>query len=181
MSKKIVLVIISIVFSLLIVAVGFYFPLSRGDNFDIRKFNGAVVSVDGDVVIMKGFYDSSTGVISQDVLSKERDFSFKVNETTRFEKLDIKWPTWEEVRAAPGGHLPFKISELPQSRVAGSLEDINNLNTLNPGVVYMEVDFSESIYNTKNPVASFVFYKTTNMSPSGPPTPDLTISPQVTP
>lgn len=170
MSKKTILVIASIAISVLIIAVGFYIIPFKGEKFDVSKFNGDVVSVEGKIITLNGVFGGSSGIIPQDLLSNERDFSFQVNETTRFEELEIDWPTWEEVRAAPGGHLPFKVSDLPQSRKERTFSSFNDTHLLNPGMVYVEADFSDSIYNSKNPVASFIFYRTMNMPPSSPPT-----------
>lgn len=166
--SKMRLVIVSITISLLIIVVGFYILPFKSEEFDIRKFNGDIVNVEGEIITLNGVFDGPIGIIPQDLLLSERNFSFRVDETTRFEELEIGWPTWEEVRAAPGGHLPFKVSDLPQSRKERTLNDFNNTHLLNPGTVYVEADFMASIHNSKKPVASFIFYRTMNMPPSGP-------------
>lgn len=164
------LVVASIAISLLIIAVGFYIIPFNGEKFDIRKFNGDVVSVEGETVTLNGVFDGPSGTIPQDLLSDERDFSFQVDGATKFEEIKIGWPSWEQVAAAPGGHFKFNVSELSSNRVAGSLENLKNLSLSNPGTVYVEADFQASIYGSKNSVASFILYKLMTMPGSGPPT-----------
>ncbi|OGN03192.1 MAG: hypothetical protein A2655_03785 [Candidatus Yanofskybacteria bacterium RIFCSPHIGHO2_01_FULL_43_42] len=165
MSKK-TSVIVSIIVLLLIVAMGFYAIPFKGERVDIRKFAGSVTGIEGEVITLRGIFTGLPGTIPEEI-SSERDFSFRTDETTRFEKVDIGWPTWEEVAAAPNGYLEFSVEDLVQTQGEGTLDDLKNLFLSNPGAVYVEADFRASIHNSKNPVASAILYKLINM-PSPP-------------
>lgn len=164
------LVIISITLSLLIIAVGFYILPFRGEEFDIRKFNGDVVSVEGETVTLNGVFDGPAGTIPQDLLLNERDFSFKIDDSTQFTKADIGWPSWDKVDAA-GGSLVFNIASLSYTEGPGSLGDLRSLGEFNPGVVYVEAEFQSSIYRATTPVASRVLYKLMSMPAPTPSVP----------
>ncbi len=170
MSKR-TIVLVGLIFLFVVGAGSYYiFYVRTGTpEFDIRKFKGNIISIEGDIITLKGVFDGSVGTIPQDLLL-ERNFSFKVDDTTRFEELVIGWPTWDEVRSA-GGTLKFSVEDLPQNRETKSWDSFKNTVSLNPGAVYVEVDFTTSIFNSKNPTALLVFYRTMNMPPSGPPIP----------
>jgi len=159
--SKIVLVIASIALSLLIIAVGFYVIPFKGDKIDIRKFSGNIIGIDGETITLKGVFLESLGTIPEN-LSSQRDFSFRVNSTTRFEKLETILPTYEEIVTA-GGRMTYNLEDRPQIKGEGSLDDLKNSFSLTENGasavnISVEVDFSSSIYKSKNPVASFVFY-----------------------
>lgn len=126
------------------------------------KFIGNVVAVEGDTITLHGVF-SGPGTVPEDLLSA-RDFSFRVDETTRFEKTEIRWPTWEEI-AAQGTSSSFDIQDLPRTEGEGNLDDFKNSFSLNPETIYVEVDFSSSIYNSENPTASSVFYQVSVIPP----------------
>ena len=155
---------------LAIIGAYYLFNYFSQPTVDIRKFTGNVASIDGEVIKLHGIFVGPPAMIPKDI-SSSRDFSFRTDETTQFEKVDIGWPTWEEVQAAPGGHLTFKVEELTHIRGEGSLDDLKNLSLSNPGAVYVEANFRASIYNSKNPAASSVLYRLLTMPLPSRPTP----------
>ncbi|MDP3954077.1 MAG: hypothetical protein Q8Q06_01505 [bacterium] len=157
MSKR-VLSFLLITLVLLIVAVSYYFFIfSRKPQVDINKFSGYVVSIKNTEITLHGAF-SGPGIIPEDLMFVQ-NFSFKTDKDTQFKKADIRWPTWEEL-ATQGTSGSFKIQDLPRTVGDGSFDDLTSLFSLNASAsIYMEVDFSSSIYKSKNPIASSVFYQ----------------------
>lgn len=149
--------------ALVLVLVVGYFTYQRfsGPKYDIRKISGSVIGVEGNAVTVKGVYDFE-GTLPEK-LSGERDIILRVDSSTVFKSVKIFMPTKEELIAsgkakveADGRYFAkYSPDELPRTEAAGSLEDITNL--LKEGV-RVKVEFLESIYNSRNPTASGVFY-----------------------
>ena len=136
---------------------------SKSDTtIDIRKFSGGIESVDGDIITMQGIYDGPIGTTPEN-LSINQSFSFKVDLETSFDRLEIILPTWESLTGTGSTSGTFYFRDLPQTEGEGSLEDIKE--SLSKGSISAEVDFPSSIYNTKNPVASSIFYTILVQSP----------------
>ncbi|OGN07899.1 MAG: hypothetical protein A2750_00385 [Candidatus Yanofskybacteria bacterium RIFCSPHIGHO2_01_FULL_45_42] len=135
----------------------FFYILPGKSQFDIRKFGGNVVSIEDDLVTLNGvFIPAPAGSLD---LSAKRNFTFRVDEETRLSKIEIKWPTWEEVAAAPEGRLKFSVEDLPSEQKEGDIEDLKNWFLSNPNILYAEANFEKSIYKSENPVAVEVVYK----------------------
>lgn len=169
MSKRILahvgLVVLLLLFAVATVYYVFSFRLGE-PQVDIRKFNGSVLAVEGDTITIRGVFSGS--VIIPEKFVSERDFSFRVSGDTEFRKADIRWPTWEEL-ARQGTSGTFKIQDLPRTEVEGSLADLADLFSLIASrSVYMEAGFSSSIHNSKNPMASSVFYQLMGIPPPSP-------------
>lgn len=161
-----------IIITLIVLALGYYvFFIRLGvPQFDIRKFSGNVVVVEGNMITLHGMFSGSSTIPEN--LKSERDFSFQAGEATQFKKADIRWPTWEEL-AKQGTSGTFNIEDLPRTDVESSLDDFTKSALLKDGrAVYAEVDFLTSIYNSKNPTASYVFYQLV-----GTPTPSSSQNP----
>ena len=154
MSRRLI---VSYAFAVLLLAGAGYFYYSRttGPDINIRKFSGVPVSIVGDIVTLRGFFEGSPGTIP-DELSSEREFSFKVDGSTGFEKLESYLPDWPEVPVDGVVTSSFNIEDLPNARTSGSLEDITD--STQKGDVIITADFKNSIHNADSPVASFVFY-----------------------
>src|SRR3989338_8779586 len=100
----------------------FFYILPGKSQFDIRKFGGNVASIEDDLVTLNGvFIPAPAGSLD---LSAKRNFTFRVDEETRLSKIEIKWPTWEEVAAAPEGRLKFSVEDLPSEQKEGDIEDL---------------------------------------------------------
>jgi len=162
MSKRLAIV---VVISLLVVVAGYYYNTSLNEvEFDIRKFTGTIVALENEVITLHGVFDGSDGTIPNE-LSIDTQFSFKVDKNTIFDKLETKFPTAEELAKTYGKSTVYRynIEDLPRVESVGSLQDLQELFSSNTsgaiaGNIIVEVDFSSSIYKSKNPVASRVFY-----------------------
>ncbi|MBI4158037.1 MAG: hypothetical protein HY505_00210 [Candidatus Yanofskybacteria bacterium] len=144
------------------VVVGYYFFYGRSNKqeFDIRGFNGDVVSIEGERIILNGTFEGFEALPGNFV--SERDFSLSIDDATQFTKVDIGWPSWDEVDDA-GGTLTFNIASLSYTEGPGSLADLKATSELNPGTVYVEAEFQSSIYEAEIPVASHIFYRLMSM------------------
>lgn len=156
---------------LVVLVVGYYvFTVINAPQFDIRKFKGNVVNINDDIVLINGNFSTSEAI--PEALKTERDFSFRTDSTTKFDKLEIIWPAWETLGAKGATSGVVNLGDLPQEKGVGSLDDLKRVFSLNAGTVYVEANFANSIYKSKNPVAESVYYRIIVM-----PTPVPKISP----
>lgn len=153
MSKNFFVIIAIII----VLASGYYVFYLKGNtsSVDLRRFEGQIVSIDGDKITLKGMFVSSSTIPLD--LQGERSLVFLVDKTTQFKKTGIMLPTYESLRATGETTRSYKINDLPKSETAGSLEDIK-LFLGHDGTV-VQVDFPYSIHNKRNPKASLVFYQ----------------------
>ena len=124
-------------------------------EFDIRKFSGNIKSVEGETITLNGTYNTNE-TVPEELLAK-RDFAFKVNRSTKFEKAETRFPSWEELKTA--GKVSGNIARYnlePSVGLAGSLTDLKN--SISKGDILVEANFPVSIYRVQNPTASFIFY-----------------------
>ena len=144
----------------------YVFPIRlNAPQVDIRKFSGNVVAVEDDKITLHGVF-SGPAALPED-LASARDFSFKIDEATKFRKADIGWPTWEEL-ATRGTSGSFNIQDLPRTEGDGSLDGLKNLFLLNAERVYVEADFLSPIHNSKDPIASSILYQLIGIPPPTP-------------
>ena len=128
-------------------------------QLDIHKFGGNIVSIKGETVLVHGVFSGPPEKIPEG-LSAPRDFKFKMAGSTRFEKLEIRFPSWAELKAmgkVDGNQARYRLEELPQARKTGSFEDLKN--SISRGGVIVEVDFIPSAHDPREAVAAFVFYQ----------------------
>lgn len=129
---------------------------------DVRSFTGDLRRVSGNTVTLNGVFYSREGTLPES-LSTAREFTFRVDNSTRFWKTVIQKPTPEEVMAMGGR---YRISDLPKKEGQGTLQDL--AESQKAGRVYVEAEFPSSIVNTYHPVASYVIYRVT-LLPAFPP------------
>lgn len=161
--SKTTLIIVAIISLLVVAIVGFYANPFKGEQVDIRRFIGNIVSIEGDIITLQGFFDGPTGTIPEKLLSK-RSFSFRVNGNTIFEKLVINLPSWENLTAGGATSGTYKLQDLQRIEGEGSLDDMKSHLILNDdgtsaNNIHVEADFPVSVYNSKNPAASRIFYQ----------------------
>ena len=166
--------IILLIFLFLVVAIGgYYFYITRS-QYEIFKFVGDVVNIEGENITLHGVYDGEAQNLPRE-LSSDRDFSFKVNENTAFEKKKTRFLTGDELREKYGEITIYRynIEDLPHEIGPGSFDELKELAMLKAegmlaGNLIVEINFSSSIHNVRNPIASLVFYHYLNM-PTSPP------------
>lgn len=146
---------------LAIVAVSYYvFNINSKDVSEqpyINKFSGQVVGVEGELIKLHGVYVSTIPFDKDSDLGSERYFSFQINETTTFKKLEIRHPTWEKLRAIAKVGGTYNIEDLPRNEGVGSFDDLKKSFSSNQNIT-IEADFSISIIDSEDTVASSVFY-----------------------
>ena len=145
---------------LVIFAVSYYiFNINSKDiskQFDINKFRGQVISIEGETIKLRGVYVSAVPLDDTN-LSSEREFSFRVGESTVFEKLEIRHPAWEELEVIAKAGGTYDIADLPRFEGAGSFADLKKSFSSNSGIV-IDADFPVSIIDSRDPVVSSIFY-----------------------
>jgi hypothetical protein len=126
---------------------------------DIRKFSGQIVSMDGNLITVRGRYAQGSNISVE--LSNPRVFHFFVDDKTIFEKDEISWPSWESLRATGATNGTVDISKLPHESgtvtlvdFQKSMQDTENLNN-----IMVEVSFGSTIYKVDKPLAQKLFYK----------------------
>lgn len=162
LSRYIILVVLAILGGY------FLFQYFTEPKFDIRQFTGNVVSIKDEAVTLKGVF---VGTIPENLLV-QREFTFRVDKSTRFEKIETRFPTWEELKAmgaVNGNSARYNLEDLPRTKETGSFDDLTS--SLHRGDIFVEADFTASIYHSRNPVASFVFYNVLVPTPSLPASP----------
>jgi len=167
-TKKSSSVFLIIVVSVLVIGFFIFYFVSNSKSVD-SKFVGSVASIENDTITLEGTFLNSEE-LPENIVSQSK-FSLKMDANTKFEKMDITWPTWKEVSAGKDGHISFKVSDLPSRLVAGSLDDIKKLFLSDPWSIYVEASFKVSINNPQEPIASSIFYRLTSIPASGPPAP----------
>ena len=176
MSKKFSLI-ISLFVILLLITAGYYFlhlktPISSyvsdvsskpkvpsGQNFDITKFEGVAVSLEGNIIKVTGIFVSSTTLPAE--ISGLTSIMFAVSSTTKFDKTEYLLPDVKLSTPNSSKHGSIKVSDMSKVSGEGSMSDFLKLVSQNPGRVTVDADFSSSIYNTGTPVATKVFYTIT--------------------
>lgn len=157
-TKKLLMLVLSF---LAIVAMGYYIFNINSDNISkqpyVNKFSGQVVGIEGELVKLRGVYVSSIPFDKNSDLGSERDFSFPVDGATTFKKLEIRHPNWEELRATGKTSGTYNIADLPRFEGVGSFDDLKKYFLSNQDIT-IEADFSTSIIDSENAVASSVFY-----------------------
>lgn len=147
--KYVVLVILAIVG-------GYYlFLYFTKPTVDVRKFMGNIVNIEDEVVNLHGVFVGLPETAPKGLLS-ERDFSFRIDGSTSFKKFETILPSWKELRATGATSGSYNLKDLPRTEGVGSLDDLRN--SLSKGYISVQVDFPASIYGSRNPIASFVFY-----------------------
>src|SRR3989344_4776200 len=160
---------IYVVLSILAIVGGYYYwsQYLASPEYDIRKFSGRVVNIEGETITLLGAYNFQENFPKE--LSEEREFKFKVNSATLFDKIQARVPSMEELEiagkvkiTATGAKIAtYSIEELGDQfwfEGPGSLDDFKKWVSAEQSV-YVQVEFSHSIYNSTNPVASRFFYK----------------------
>lgn len=174
MAKRFIVLVVVFLSLLAVAGVYYYFTSFNEPESEsgIYKFTGNIVSIEGETVNLFGVFDGPMETIPEE-LSSPREFSFRVNESTRFDKLEVKFPTAEELREKYGENHVYKynIEDLPRVAGKGSLGDLNNLFLSNAdektgiaGNLIIEADFADSITDANDPVAFRVFYEILNMA-----------------
>lgn len=156
MEKRVLDIFKYTIFVVLAIAGTYYlFPYFNRSKINIREFAGNIVSIKDEVITLRGVFVGSLGTVPKDFASA-RDFSFRVDSSTVFKKLETRLPTWEELKATGATSGSYKIEDLPRTESAGSFDDFRGL--LNKEGVSVKADFTASILNSVNPIASLVFY-----------------------
>lgn len=151
-----------------IAAIYYYYLYLNRPGIDIRGFSGNITVIENNTVTLHGGFYGPQENIPEDLRSA-RDFSFKIDRKTEFKKIDIRWPTWEEL-ATQGTSGNFKVQDLPRTESGGSFDDLVNLfSSLDTGrTIYLEVGFPASIYDSRSPTASSVLYQVIGIPASSP-------------
>lgn len=118
------------------------------------KFKGQLVSIEGDIIKIKGFFTSSSTPLE---LRGETTYSFRIDSGTNFRKLQIQMPSYESLRNSGKENTPYNIKDLPREELPGSLEDLKSSSS--KGFLLVEGIFVNSTFETKNPIAAEVFYQ----------------------
>lgn len=161
MNRRVINIVLGAILVLVLFAGYFLFSNYFKPQYNILKISGQVIGVDGNTITIKGIYESEEKLPAE--IASERDIKFKVNSSTTYKKTEIRMPTREELIASgkatvfPNGtySAQYSLDDQPKVESTGSLEDIKNL--LSEGI-RMEIEFSESIHNSRNPSASNVYY-----------------------
>lgn len=144
--------------TILLLVVGFYvfyYVSQKPDVYNISKFNGEIVSIEGNKVTLYGmFIASSTLPVNY---KEKQEFSFLVDESTEYQKLEIIMPSYESLRATGKTSATYNLEDLPKNHVAGSLSDLEKY--VSQKGIFVEASFSSSVYNKTNPKASMVYYQ----------------------
>ena len=156
MSRRLA-VSLTLLLSLVVTAIGYYYyrPV---DSFDIRVFRGEAKSIKNKTIILNGNFFSSDKAIPE-ALSTKQDFSFRVDDSTQFEKLETFWPKWEKLASGGATSGKLKLEDLPKNQGAASLDQLKEAFSLNPESLYVEAKFADSIYGVRNPIAASVYYE----------------------
>ena len=163
--------VLSIGVVLVVFVVGYNaFTLINAPQFDIRELKGSVININASTILINGSFSTSEAI--PEALKTDRDFAFLTDGNTKFDKLEIIWPSWEKLGAGGATSGVVDLGDLPQDKGAGSLDDLKRVFSLNAGTVYVEANFTNSIYRSKNPIAESVYYRIIVM-----PTPIPKISP----
>jgi hypothetical protein len=149
--KKLVLISLAIIVSVFY----FYNSLSR-PRVEIHKFIGSIISIDNEMITLNGTFNGPQGTIPEKLLNR-RDFTFYVDNTTQFEKIDFFLPYWEDLTAGGETSGTYNLEDIDSVQGAGSLDDLNE--SLSEGSITIEASFIDSIYKLQNPIASRVFYR----------------------
>ena len=145
----------NLILILTVVAVvgGYFFYVSLTQpEYDIRIFAGRFIGYDGSTLTLNGIFESESDPVP-DSFQATQDFTFRVDESTVFEKEIIAWPPDENLKEQR------KLS-------SGSLED---LKSLFGNAVYIKAAFPTSLYKKRDQaVASHLIYRVFAVSPSQP-------------
>lgn len=146
MNKNLVIILV------IAVIVGSYFIYGLlAPEYNVRTFAGRLIGYEGSALTLNGVFESESGPLP-DSLQDEQDFTFRVGDTTIFEKEIITWPGVD-------------VKEQRQ-KSAGSLED---LKSLFGNAVYIKATFSVSIHKRDDRVvASHIIYRAFAVPPYSP-------------
>ena len=143
---------------------GYYlFLYFTKSTVDVHKFMGNITSINDEVINLRGVFVDLPETAPKDLLS-ERDFSFRVDGSTIFKKLETRLPSIAELTANGATSGSYNLEDLPQIESVGSFDDLQN--SLDKGGISIKVDFQTSIRGFRNPIASFVFYNILVSSPA---------------
>lgn len=124
----------------------------------INRFTGQLVGFQDNAVTVHGVFDSKSSKIPED-LSSPRDFTFRVDGSTKIEKEVIAWPITSEEWEVLGDS--FDIKDLPRQRTESSFEGLKTVL----GLVYVDAKFSASISEGEEPVASYIIFRVHSLPP----------------
>ena len=143
-------------FTILVVlgAVGYYIYKLSNPSYEIYQAVGQFTGFEDNSISIRGVFNSKDINAPKDLLAP-RDFTFRVDETTKMEREIINWPTTSEGWEALGEN--FDLKDLPRKKESGSLENLKGL--FGRETIFIQADFSSSIYGVNNPVASSIVYR----------------------
>ena len=119
------------------------------------EFRGRLVKVDGNKITLNGSFFASAS--PRALVGQVKDFSFIVNESTTWKKLEMALPSYSSLRESGTTTRTFEIKDLPRKDGVGSIDDLGS--SMSKGAVIVKIDFSFSVGSSKNPVATSVFYQ----------------------
>ena len=162
MPKKILIA--AIVLIVLLIAAGIFYPgLFGGEKADILGFAGNVVNIEGDTITLRGSFEGPAGTIPEELLS-EREFFFRVDNKTSFEKFIVHLPSMPELPENGIATGSYSFNDLQNEKGEGSIENMKSYFMRNEDNVpiyniFIRADFPASINGSKNAIASSVFYQ----------------------
>lgn len=154
MTKKYIAFFIFIIVLLVVGYKAFYIKQDVSP-INLSTFNGELISIDNDKITLRGMFVSSSTLPEN--LQGQQELVFRVDKSTQYRKLEIKMPSYESLRAKGKTSGSYEISDLPRVEGVSSIEELKSF--IKRGDVYLQVNFPYSIYNKKNPTASFIFFQ----------------------